>query len=121
MSNIKYQKFVFFSFRYKNEIYIFTIKNPNIMKNVNLKNSFIVLLFACSFVFCILQNLKLLEKSYTFELSLVSRLSLDKLFWIWLVILAIIYINSVYALSKYCNIYSILQKLTSTEKRTILY
>ena len=121
MSNIKYQKFVFFSFRNKNEIYIFTIKNPNIMKNVNLKNSFIVLLFGCSFVFCILQNLKLLQKNYTFEFSLVSRLSLDKLFWIWLVILAIIYINSIYVLSKYCNIYSILQKLTSAEKRTILY
>ena len=116
MSNIKYQKF-----RNKNEIYILTIKNPNIMKNLNLKNSFIVLLFACSFVFCILQNLKLLEKTYTFEFSLVSRLSLDKLSWIWLVILAIIYINSIYVLSKYCNIYSIPQKLTSAEKRTILY
>ena len=72
-------------------------------------------------VFCILQNSKLLKKNYTFEFSLVSRLSLDKLFWIWFVILAIIYINSVYLLSKYYNIYSILQKLTSTEKSTILY
>ena len=52
-------------------------------------------------VFCILQNSNLLEKNYTSEFSLVSRLSLDKLFWIWLVILAIIYINSVYLLSKY--------------------
>ena len=68
-----------------------------------------------------IQNSKLLEKNYTFEFSLVSRLSLDKLFWIWFIILAIIYMNSVYLLSKYYNICSILQKLISTEKSTILY
>ena len=72
-------------------------------------------------VFCILQNSKLLEKNYTFEFSLVSRLSLDKLFWIWFVILSIIYVNSIYLHSKHYNIYSILQKLTSTEKSTILF
>ena len=77
---------------------------------------------------CIIKNFnlyptkfKIIRKNYTFEFSLVSRLSLDKLFWIWFVILAIIYINSVYLLSKYYNIYSILQKLTSTEKSTILH